>query len=72
MPSTMRIITSEDIYVQVYFYRSRLVNSHQNLVQKTVANFNLLLRRITTAWNSDIKRWSNLLENCFVSHMIKI
>ena len=45
MPSTMRIITSEDIYVQVYFYRSRLVNSHQNLVQKTVANFNLLLRR---------------------------
>ena len=37
MPSTMRIITSEDIYVQVYFYRSRLVNSHQNLVQKTVA-----------------------------------
>ena len=54
MPSTMRIITSEDIYVQVYFYRSRLVNSHQNLVQKTVANFNLLLKRITTAWNTDI------------------
>ena len=48
MPSTMRIITSEDIYVQVYFYRSRLVNSPKNLVQKTVANFNLLLRRITT------------------------
>ena len=43
MPSTMRIITSEDIYVQVYFYWFRLVNSHQNLVQKTVANFNLLL-----------------------------
>ena len=55
MPSTMRIITSEDIYARVYFYRSRLVNSHQNLVQKTVANFNLLLRRITTAWNTDIK-----------------
>ena len=55
MPSTMRIITSEDIYVQVYFFRSRLVNSHQNLVQKTVANFNLLLRRTTTAWNTDIK-----------------
>ena len=51
MPSTMRIITGEDIYVQVYFYRSRLVNSHQ----KTVANFNLLVRRITTAWNTDIK-----------------
>ena len=33
MPSTMRIITSEDIYVQVYFYSSRLVNSHHNLVQ---------------------------------------
>ena len=55
MPSTMRIITSEDIYVQVYFYRYRLVNSHQNLILKTVANFNLLLRRITTAWNTDIK-----------------
>ena len=48
MPSTMRIITGEDIYVQVYFYRSRLVNSHQ----KTVANFDLLIRRITTAWNT--------------------
>ena len=35
MPSTMRIITGEDVYVQVYFYRSRLENSHQ----KTVANY---------------------------------
>ena len=49
MPSTMRIITSENI--QVYIYRSRLVNSHK----KTVANFNLLLRRITTAWSTEIK-----------------
>ena len=52
MPSTKMITTGEDIYVQVYFYRSRLVNSHQ----KTVANFNLLVRRITTAWNTDIKK----------------
>ena len=65
MPSTMRIITGEDIYVQVYFYRSRLVNSHQ----KTVENFNLLDRRITTAWNTDIKyiKQLNLLH---VSHKL--
>ena len=37
MPSTMRIITGENIYVQVYFYRSRLVNSHQKTVRRVSA-----------------------------------
>ena len=68
MPSTMRIITGEDIYVQVYFYRSRLVNSHQ----KTVANFNLLVKRITTAWNTDIKydHYIKQLNLLHVSHKL--